>query len=123
MAKKGRKNNKPVRRRRNKSVPGMKLAQGASATVGMWGPALLDRLPNGFASLKAGEGKGWWKNKRVLLILVALVWCIQSEKLKYRMWAFPLAALFGLAVTQHKLNYGSVAQQEALIEVYAEEKP
>lgn len=107
---KGKGKSKP-RRRRSRSVSGLRNMQLAAAAVGVWGPELLARLPYGFETVEAskdkeGRLKSWWKNKRVLIVLALLVYCVQSEKLSTRLWAIPLAALFGLAVQQHRITYG-----------------
>lgn len=113
-----RKKNAPRRRSRRRSVPGLKMAQYAAATAGMWGGALLERLPHGFETEAQGKGKKPWANKRVLLLLALTLWLVTNEKLKYRLWAIPAAALLTLAITQHKATYGSASEQAALLETY-----
>jgi len=108
----------PARRRKGRSIPGLKMAQYLAATAGLWGAAVLERLPHGFESLAQGKGKKPWANKRVLLLLVLTLWLLMSDKLKYRMWAIPAAALLTLAVTQHNATYGGAEEQAALLEVY-----
>lgn len=116
MAKK--KRTKPAKRRRSRSIPGLKMAQYLAATAGLWGASVLERLPHGFDTEAQGKGKKPWANKRVLLLLVLTLWLLMSDKLKYRMWAIPAAALLTLAVTQHQATYGNAEEQAALIEVY-----
>lgn len=106
------------RRRKSRSVPGLKMAQYLAATAGLWGAAVLERLPHGFETAAQGKGKKPWANKRVLLLLVLTLWLLMSDTLKYRMWAIPAAALLTLAVTQHNATYGSAEEQSALLEVY-----
>lgn len=104
--------------RRRRTIAGFANMQYLAAAVAIWGPQLLDRLPHGFDNLKTGQGQKWWKNKRVIIVFVALVYCIQSDKLSTRLWSVPLVALFTLSVTQHKLTYGGEAEAESIVEEY-----
>jgi len=98
-------------KRRKRTIAGYTNMVALAGAVGLWGLAVLDRLPHGFDTEALGKGKEWWKNKRVLIILALLVYCIQHETLKYRLWAIPLTALLGTAVQQHKATY----DEEALV--------
>lgn len=112
------KNKMRPRRRRSKSVPGLRMAQGMAATAALWGPEVLARLPHGFESVAAGKAKRPWANKRVLLLLALALWLLMSDKLKYRMWAIPVCALLTLAVQQHNMTYGDAKMQAALVEAF-----
>jgi len=96
---------KKMSKRRRRTIAGYTNMVALAGAVGFWGLAVLDRLPHGFDSLKIGQGQSWWKNKRVLIILALLVWLIQHNNLKYRLWAIPLTALLSTAVQQHKATY------------------
>ena len=106
------------RRRRSQNVAGLQNMQIAAGAVSLWGPEILDRLPNGFDSVMAGQNKQWWKNKRVLIIIALLAWTIQHDKLKWRLWSIPLTALLTLAITQHKVTYGGPEEADLLVETY-----
>lgn len=92
-------------KRRRRTIAGYTNMVALAGAVGFWGLQVLDRLPRGFDSQAAGKGQSWWKNKRVLIILAVLVWLIQHNNLKYRLWAIPVTALLSTAVQQHKATY------------------
>lgn len=111
------------RRRRRGSIAGLANMQYLAMSVALWGPMVLEKLPHGFDSVEAGSKDGkllaWWKNKRVLIVLALMVYCIQSDNVKTRLWSIPLAALLPLSVAQHRATYGVEEQDtQALVEVF-----
>lgn len=108
----------PAKRRRagSRAVPGYNNMTYLASSVGLWGPAVLDRLPHAFDTRAAGQGQQWWKNKRVLIIIAVLFYLLQRKELKWRIWTIPLAALLGQAVIQHKMMY--MGEEQVLVESY-----
>lgn len=106
------------RRRGTRSIAGLQTMQLLAGAVAFWGPQLLDKLPHSFDSLKAGQGKGILKNKRVLIVLAGVVYAMTSKKLSTRLWSLPLLALLALAVSQHKVTYGGAKEATMLVESY-----
>lgn len=102
-------------RRRRRTIAGYANMVALAGAVGMWGAALLDRFPHSYDSAAAGKGKQPYTNKRVLIVLAALVYAIQSDSLKTRLWAIPLLALLNLAVQQHRATYQDIGVAEVYL--------
>lgn len=78
----------------------------ALATLTNVGLIILARLPHGFASVAAGQGKKPIDNMRVRVLLGVLAYLlIINKNLAVRLWAIPVVALLGLAIAQHKATY------------------
>lgn len=84
----------------------IQLMGGLAAAVAVFGLTALAKLPHGFDSLAAGQGKKPLDNRRVQIVLALLIYClIVSNNIRVRLWAIPLVALLALAVSQHKATY------------------
>lgn len=104
---------KTTRRRSSGTALAGKLQtmQALAGAAALYGAEALKRLPHGFESLKAGQGKKPLSNKRVQLLAVLVLFLVTRTQLKWRLWSIPAMALLTIAVQQHRLTYQEESPQ------------
>jgi hypothetical protein len=101
------------KRRRARSVTGLRNMNILASTVALWGPEVLARMPNSFDSYELGKGKPFYKNRRVLIIVVLIILCSMSDALKYKLLVIPLSALLTMEILQHNMTYLDAVYSES----------